>query len=77
MKFCSTKDFVHFTSIPMTYTKLFPNLFRNGLVVVYPPKPLQPSYPNDANTKCNFHGGVCWSFHRKMSTFLIQGTIFD
>jgi len=75
------KDFVYFTPIPMTYTKLLPNLISNGLVVVCPVKPLQLSYPKgyDANVKCDYHGGAaghsterCLSFKRKVQSFRPQ-----
>ena len=52
------KRFVKFTPIPMTYTKLLPNLLHNTLVTVCPIKPVQPpsSKHYDADARCDYHG---------------------
>jgi len=58
--FKQERNFVNFTPIPMTYTKLLPRLLQSGLVASCPPKPLQPPYPKnyDENAKCDYHGGA-------------------
>ncbi|XP_052736650.1 uncharacterized protein LOC128197859 [Vigna angularis] len=76
------RNFVHFTSIPMTYTELLPHLVKRGLVAICPMIPLQPPYPRgyDADAKCSYHGeGVghsterCMAFKRKVQAVIDAG----
>ncbi|XP_052734034.1 uncharacterized protein LOC108321519 [Vigna angularis] len=76
------RNFVHFTSIPMTYTELLPHLVKRGLVAICPMIPLQPPYPRgyDADAKCSYHGeGVghsterCMAFKRKVQALIDAG----
>jgi len=48
---------VKFTPIPMTYTKLLPDLLKNALVALCPAKTLQPPYPRyyDTSAKSGYH----------------------
>jgi len=50
---------VKFTPIPMTYTKLLPDLLKNALVAICPARIIQPPYSRyyDANAKCEYQGG--------------------
>lgn len=54
------KKVMNFTLIPMTYTKLLPNLLCNSLVSICPTKLTQPPHSKnyDANAKCDYRGGV-------------------
>ena len=53
------RNFVHFTPIPMSYTKLLPYLLQKRLVAICLMKPVQPLFPKnyDPNVKCDYHGG--------------------
>ncbi|XP_020205174.1 uncharacterized protein LOC109790439 [Cajanus cajan] len=68
----------------MTYTKLLPHLTRNGLIVPFPLKPIQPPYPKgyDPNAKCDYHaGGVghsterCWGLKHKVQDLIDMGLL--
>jgi len=50
---------VNFTTVPMTYIELLPDLLKNSLVVLCPAKVVQPPYPRyyDPNVKCEYHSG--------------------
>jgi len=50
---------VNFTPIPMTYTKLLPDLLKNSVVVLRPAEVVQPPYPRyyDPNAKWEYHNG--------------------
>ncbi|KAK5819656.1 hypothetical protein PVK06_024673 [Gossypium arboreum] len=49
-----------FTPIPMTYRKLYQNLFNAHVVSPFYLKPLQPLYPKwyDTNAQCEYHVGI-------------------
>ncbi|XP_014496657.1 uncharacterized protein LOC106758228 [Vigna radiata var. radiata] len=51
---------VNFTPIPMTYTKLLPDLLRNNLIKVCPTRSVRPPYPKnyDINARCDYHEGA-------------------
>ncbi|XP_052726214.1 uncharacterized protein LOC108332575 [Vigna angularis] len=75
-------QFVNFTPIPTTYTKLLPHLVRRGLVAICPMKPMQPPYPRgyDAEAKCSYHGGGvghsterCLAFKHKVQALIDSG----
>jgi len=51
---------MNFDPIPMTYTKLLPQLIKKTLIAPIPAQLMQPSYPKwfDPNAKCEYHGGA-------------------
>ena len=68
----------------MTYTELLPHLTRNGLIVPFPLKPVQPLYPKgyDPNAKCDYHAGSvghsterCWGLKHKVQDLIDMGLL--
>ncbi|KAL5184564.1 hypothetical protein HKD37_17G048258 [Glycine soja] len=49
-----------FSPIPMAYSKLWPSLLENHLVVAIPGKVFQPPYPKwyNSNVTCTYHSGA-------------------
>ncbi|KAH1210213.1 hypothetical protein GmHk_15G044579 [Glycine max] len=50
----------NFSPIPMVYSKLWPSLLENHLVVAIPGRVFQPPYPKwyDPGAKCEYHSGA-------------------
>jgi len=76
------KNFVEFTTIPVTYTELLQSLLRNTLVAICLPNPLQHPNPKnyDANAKYDYYGRAighstkrCLTFKRKVQSLIDAG----
>ncbi|XP_040955986.1 uncharacterized protein [Gossypium hirsutum] len=76
-----------FTPIPMSYRKLYRNLFDAHVVSPFYLKPLQPPYPKwyDANAQCDYHAGItghsienCTAFKKLVERLIGMGVVkFD
>jgi len=78
----SREKVVKFTPIPMTYTKLLPDLLKNALVAICPTRIIQSPYSRyyDVNAKCEYHGGEvghstenCQALKYKVQSLLDSG----